>query len=372
MASRVRNLSLVGLLASAGAVAGPLNPPAGPVAPTHKTLSDVAPRIAINATNTPGDADSLYRITQPGSYYLTESAVVGSGLSGIEIEAGDVTIDLMGFTLRGEPGSLDGIRVPVMGRPNITIRNGVVRDFGQDGVDLRHAGTSNGGVVENIVASNNAGAGIAPNGNAVVRACVASGNGGIGINVAVASVIESSSAYSNGQGGIVSSGTTTVTSCVAANNTGSGISVGAGAVVTNSSARGNTTNGIAATQGAATISGCTVEGNGVNGIFVMSRSFVRDNVASGNGSGGVGAGIRVTGFDNRVEGNNVVDNERGVEVSSGANFIARNVASGNGVNWVVSAGNVCLVVDASVSAAINGDSGGVSPGSTNPNANFTY
>ena len=48
-------------------LAGPLTPPAGPVAPTPGP----EPRIPINATNTPGDADSLFRITQPGSYYLT-------------------------------------------------------------------------------------------------------------------------------------------------------------------------------------------------------------------------------------------------------------------------------------------------------------
>jgi hypothetical protein len=42
--------------------AGPLSPPAGPIAPTPGP----EPRIAINAVNTPGDANSLYKITQPG------------------------------------------------------------------------------------------------------------------------------------------------------------------------------------------------------------------------------------------------------------------------------------------------------------------
>lgn len=34
------------------ASAGDLTPPAGPVAPTHKTLTEVEPRIAVNAANT--------------------------------------------------------------------------------------------------------------------------------------------------------------------------------------------------------------------------------------------------------------------------------------------------------------------------------
>src|SRR5262245_48602298 len=81
--------------------AGDLGPPAGPVAPTMKPLTEVEPRIAINATNTPGDADSLYRITQPGSYYLTGNVQGVASKSALEIDASGVTVDLMGFTLEG-------------------------------------------------------------------------------------------------------------------------------------------------------------------------------------------------------------------------------------------------------------------------------
>src|SRR5437868_1893082 len=62
------SLAATGALVS---VAGPLNPPAGPVAPSYKTLTEVEPRIAVNATNTPGNSAYSYRITQQGSYYLT-------------------------------------------------------------------------------------------------------------------------------------------------------------------------------------------------------------------------------------------------------------------------------------------------------------
>ncbi|MBU6412576.1 MAG: hypothetical protein KGS45_03815 [Planctomycetes bacterium] len=63
--------------------AGPLNPPPGPITSTHKTLTEIEPRIAINATNTPGDFDSLYKITQPGSYYLTANIDGVANKSGI-------------------------------------------------------------------------------------------------------------------------------------------------------------------------------------------------------------------------------------------------------------------------------------------------
>src|SRR5262245_46218450 len=44
---------------------GALTPPGAP-APTMKTLDQLEPRIPINATNTPGDATSVYKITVPG------------------------------------------------------------------------------------------------------------------------------------------------------------------------------------------------------------------------------------------------------------------------------------------------------------------
>ena len=96
------------MIASLIANAGPLAPPAGPIAPTNKTLAEVEPRIAINATNTPGDADSLFRIAAPGSYYLTGNITGVVGEHGIEIASSGVTLDLMGFELLGVAGSLDG------------------------------------------------------------------------------------------------------------------------------------------------------------------------------------------------------------------------------------------------------------------------
>ncbi|HZW06443.1 MAG TPA: hypothetical protein VFF65_04910, partial [Phycisphaerales bacterium] len=52
------------------AAAGPIDPPAGPVAPTGRTLAEVEPRTPIGPVTTPGDADAVFKITQPGSYYL--------------------------------------------------------------------------------------------------------------------------------------------------------------------------------------------------------------------------------------------------------------------------------------------------------------
>src|SRR5689334_2327995 len=98
VAKPVLPICAVALLAGAWvASAGPLDPPAGPVAPTMKTLSEVEPRIPIHSLP--------LTISQPGSYYLAENITAAGG--GITISADYVTLDLMGFSLSGAPG--DGI-----------------------------------------------------------------------------------------------------------------------------------------------------------------------------------------------------------------------------------------------------------------------
>jgi parallel beta-helix repeat protein len=99
---------------------------------------------------------------------------------------------------------------------------------------------------------------------------------------------------------------------------------------------------------------------------------VTENKCDQNGADGDGAGIHATGSGNRIDENNVTDNDRGIDVDYSGNFISRNTASGNSSNWEVAANNACLVVLRTVCTAISGDSGGTAPGSTDPNANFTY
>ena len=125
--------------------AGPLNPPAGPITSTPGP----EPRIALNATNTPGDADSVYKITQPGSYYLTGNLSGVSGKRGIEIDASDVTIDLNGFEAIGGSGSLAGIWTGTAGLRSLTVRNGSLRSWGSSGIDF-NTNVANNCTISNI------------------------------------------------------------------------------------------------------------------------------------------------------------------------------------------------------------------------------
>jgi len=393
------------------ALAGPLTPPAGPVTSTYKTLTEVEPRIAINATNTPGDANSLFMITQPGSYYLTGNITGVAGRHGVEIAASGVTLDLMGFDLSGLPASLDGVSATVSNLTNITVRNGSVRAWGDEGVDLGTNSADNSAVID-VRASGNAGSGITTDDGCTITGCSAYNNTGDGILTGFGCTITGCSATNNSANGIVTSSSCTITACSASSNTGSGISTGFGCMITECTASyngtgiatddgctitgctaiENTGSGIStgfgcmitectasfngtgiATASGCTISNCTARSNTLDGIRVTSGCVVLANACLFNGNGGSGAGIHATSSDNRIEGNNCTGADRGIDVDSAGNIIIKNTCSGNISNWEIAVGNVCLVILATPTvAAISGDSGGLSPGSTNPNANFTY
>jgi len=373
--------------------AGPLNPPAGPIISTNKTLQEVEPRIAINLTNTPGDADSLFKITQRGSYYLTSNITGVAGRHGIEIAASGVTIDLMGFDLSGVPTSLDGVSATVSSLTNITIRNGSVRGWGSEGVNLVSFDATNSAVIE-VRASGNTGVGISIGSYSTITGCTATRNTISGISAQFnCTIIACTVSFSTGNGISAGQGST-ITGCTVSRNTGNGILTGDGCTITGCTAQSNTLNGIAAGNGntisgctasynsvngitanGSVVTGCTTAYNTINGIQVASGCVVLANICFGNGNGGDGAGIHTTGSDNRIEGNNCTSSDRGIDVDVASNIIIKNTCSGNTINWTIVANNVVgpiLDRTAPASAAISGNSAPDSTGSTHPNANFTY
>lgn len=360
------------LCAAAWLSAGPLDPPGGAVSSTYKTLTEVEPRIPISLATTPGDADSLFRITSPGSYYLTGNITGVIGKHGIEIAAGEVTIDLNGFALSGVAGmgAFSGIIMSTgINQPNITIRNGTVRAWGAAGIDLATVAAINTSI-SHIHASFNAGNGIVGGVNTSITNCQAIFNGGVGISAASGGLIADCTAYSNSGIGI-SASSCTVSNCFAQSNAVAGISAASGSVIA-CTATFNTAVGIAGDTGT-TITNCTAVSNTTDGIRVGIGCLVMGNSCRANGaSGGDGAGIHATGADNRIENNNCLTADRGIDIDSGGNVVVRNTCSGNTNNWDVVAGNLILVVSSTTAGAVMGNAGGAAVGSTDPNANFTY
>lgn len=354
---------------------GPLNPPSGAVVSTNKTLAEVEPRIAINSTNTPGDTNSSFRITQPGSYYLTGNITGESGKYGIEISSTGVTIDLNGFELRGVPGSFDGISNVGFSIERTSVRNGTVREWGGSGIRLNSNSFS--GSLESIIATQ---------------------NGNTGIAVGNAYTVSRCSSYLNTGDGFSTPTTTSFLQCVSRNNSGSGFSVNIGCTLSHCSAVENAGNGFqsffqgnafshcvasANTNGfmlasETHITNCNARANTADGIRATSGCVIIANNCAGNGAGtgGDGASIHVTGSDNRIEGNNCITSDRGIDIDAAGNIILKNTCSGNTTNWDIAAGNhYGPIIDrtaVAAPAAVNGNSATEALGSTHPNANFSY
>lgn len=221
-----------------------------------KTLDQVEARIPINATTAPDDNDSLFWITKPGSYYLTDNITGVSGKNGIKVGATDVaiavTIDLNGFSMTGVPGS--NIGIVVLGSPLVTVRNGFVKNWGGSGIFLADRSQ-----VDGITAESNGGKGIEVGGSSVVSNCIVASNGDTGLNTGNDAIVRSVVCRSNQ----------------------TGASIGIGSVVSHSTFRGNQQTGLGVGSGS-TVQNCAADVNSLNGIFAGTEVTIVDCTATNN------------------------------------------------------------------------------------------
>lgn len=357
--------------------AGPLEPPLGPISSTGRTLTEVEPRTPLSQANTPGDANSVYRIALPGSYFLTSNLAGVSGKHGIKIEADNVTIDLRGFSVIGVPGSITGIHVEGT-RNNLAIRNGKITGWSDAGMNLVGVSASANAIVEDILARANGATGIRVSNNAVLRRCAANGNG---VNLVSSGIVAFTNAAitdcvsrGNTGNGIAAGEGAVLRNCSVFSNSGSGIAVGQGSVVVACSVRSNNQNGVSVGDGSL-VADCASNSNRLDGILISGDCTVRGNSCDSNGNGGDGAGIHATGSDNRIEANNCTDSDRGIDIDSAGNIIIRNSCSGNTTDWDFVANNVYgPIIDRRVplSPAVAGFSAASTLASTDANANYSF
>ena len=281
--------------------AGPLSPPSGPVASTYKTLTEVEPRIAVGPTTTPGDAFNLYRIAQPGSYYLTGNVSIPSNvLWGISIEAPGVTLDLNGFTLNGNGNHVGGIACSAAG---VTIRNGTIRRVYASGIsfDLFPTG-SPGQTIENMRVIDVSGPGFPPGGSpgagvagifagrgAIIRNCYVN-NAPLGIAAGYNSNISGCTVEFARQVGFHLQGGASISNCVVVGTSGGPTDghayfLGAGSAASNCVARSNEGTGFVADE-ECTLTNCTATNN-VNGFSIAARGKVHECTAASNTGTGV-------------------------------------------------------------------------------------
>ncbi|MCB9838247.1 MAG: right-handed parallel beta-helix repeat-containing protein [Phycisphaeraceae bacterium] len=295
------------LNASPPAVAGDLTPPPGAVAPTMKPLDIVEPRIPIGADTTPGDASSVYRITESGSYYMTGNIAGEPGKHGIDVQLqpgdlGSVSIDLSGMTLLGVPGSLSGVSFP-SGRADVA--NGTVSHWGGSGVQV------GSGVIDNVSANFNGQDGVSASWGTLVHHCIAEGNTRDGIAVGDVSRVESCVSKVNGRWGVHADGAVTIADNVIYNNDGGGIEAGL-----------------------AHITGNMLFSNSAGGILDRGLSTIASNTVH---SGAVG--IQAQGNDSRIEDNQIIGCITGVEVMGTDNLVIANSVRQSTTSYNIAPGN---------------------------------
>lgn len=235
--------------------------------------------------------------------------------NGITVNANDVTIDLDGHTLVG-PGANSGNGIHQADTlRNLSVLNGKVvywRGDGMDGVYAR--GKANR--INGIQAATNSNGILVGAGGALVN-CTAFANDSKGISAGAGCTLGDCSSSYNGSEGFDAYDGTVLSHCSAFNNGYCGIYA----------------------NSACLLDDCVAAFNVRDGIQVLSDCQIIHCSASNNGNGGDGAGIHAFTSGNRIDGNHVANNDRGIDVDLAGNFIVRNSARLNANNYDIAAGN---------------------------------
>ncbi len=420
--------SLLGLVASSRG--GPLMPPVGVVAPTPGP----EPRTPVSSATTPGDADSVYRIAAPGSYYLTGNISGVANKHGIELASGGIVLDLNGFSITGSgigSGNFDGVTHAFSTfYSGITIRNGAVTGWGRSGINLLTPSLT-GCVIEGVHAALNSANGFAVPSDSALTRCTASRNALAGYSTLNGVTFDACTASDNGAGGFFTENGSIFRACDARSNAGDGFNAGIGCTFENCTANANdaqygfdvsiacTFNGCVATQNTSnqsisagfecqggcvftscisnsntstnaspgpstgagfiigtgsTITGCLASTNKGDGIRANNRSHITENKVIEAGFIGTGAAIRVTGDQCRVEGNHCSTSDVGFDIEGTGTFIIRNTSVNNTTDYTIGVNNFYgPIIDRTAAAgqAVNGPSAGGNLNTSDPNANFS-
>jgi parallel beta-helix repeat protein len=288
-------------LAPFSALAGPLNPPAGPVNSTYKTLQQVEPRRPISGA---------IAINEPGSYYLTQNISSPGSIDTITVLADNVTIDLNGFTISG---GRTGVNVSLFLPFNsVTIMNGTIAATSGSGI---FAGAFDdipfGLTIRNVKVINPTDLGIDTGRGSIIENCYVRG-GAIGIRAGFSSRVSGCTVEFARDAAFSISGGSTITDCLAVgvdngNNAGDGFLIGAGSTARGLTSRSNAGFG-AKFDNECTISDSTFSNNGNAGVRLSAYCRLASSTISTNRNSGVFMDTVVGGVGSLVEHCNISGN----------------------------------------------------------------
>ena len=253
-------------------------------------------------------------ISWPAKVTLAGTLTGDRAQDGITVDADGVTIDMLDHGLIGVEGSFCAIRV-MPGRSAVHIMDGYVRDWGNCGVNAE--GAFDCRIVQVSAESNDQD----------------------GLRVGPGSSIVDCTAHGNGNDGIKTDQDCTVIGATSNENSGDGVEVGMHSNVSGTTASENVLFGIRADRGSqvahctasrnsmgiAVTLGCTVESNTTSfnsliGIRAEKQCLLLSNLCDQNSTG-----VFVSsGPGTRVEGNNLSNNQIGLNITAGGNLAIRN------------------------------------------------
>ena len=314
-----------------------------------------------------------FTITQSGSYILTQNL---TGSNGITIQANNVSIDLNFSSLTGSPGNTaSGITISGS-RTGVTIYNGYVQGWGEDGIS---AATANSFVGLNLQLLNNGGDGLVCGNECTLSQCHALSNGLDGLDVGNQSRVSDCTTGNNLDTGIECDSRCHIQHCVTSANGDQGLFTGAECIITEVNAYQNIHYGIR-TGNHNQVNHCLASFNGFSGFYLSNASMAQNNLAKLNTQHGFEAGQDVVMKQNtadsntgngffssfnggKLQDNNSSDNAIGYEITGSDWLITTNTASGNIVNSFSISGTNKL---ATILTAANLNT------NTNPFANISF
>jgi hypothetical protein len=255
-----------------------------------KTLQQVEPRIDL--ATVPSESGTQHKISQSGSYYLSDNLVVSNSI-GISILASDVTLDLNGFKIMraGNQAGSKGIYISAI--RHIVIKNGSITDFehgiymyGSDG-----AYPTSGSRLEKLSISSCSGYGAFVGSESQIIDCSFDTNRGVAALFAAKNTLVKNTTAKNSSGGngfYLFEGAK-LFNCVAMDSGGNGFLLLEGANLFNCVAKNNGSAGFSSKSNSL-FQACSATHNGGSGFYIENYSRIIDSAAYSNGWMGIAVG----------------------------------------------------------------------------------